>query len=519
MRGLLARIGWWPVAGVVISVTFVLSLWSRNLLRLGTESALPTLIGAAALAGLLTFAFALASRSWVRGGIAAALAATYFFYAPVSLAALGLPRVATATMHVLVIVAFVLIYWKIPREPERLKVIATRINLVWLIILAITAIPLLVQLAQLDRARSAARDTFGQLEARADADSPDVWHLLFDRYAANSTLKERYGYDNTPFLDALRTRGFAVNENAYANYQRTAHSVASTMNGALLDPLAAAMHEQQTDWVPIYRAMREGAAIRQFNRMGYRTVFAGSWWEPTRFSESADESIQIRAFPQLARLALDQSAFGFWTRGTSLPWLNGRSDQCFRAKEKFRRLRQLASRTEQKMVFAHFLVPHPPYVLEADGTCRQLSDAVERPRRENYLAQIEFANANVLQLVDSILAGPRRAIIVIHSDEGPWPEPYVGDEHGLGTDPVPVPWAELTDTQLHEKMAILMAVRDPSGRKPQTMPNSPVQIYPAIMRDHFASRANLPSSRNYLFLSDSKLYTFEEVTDRLDLAP
>jgi hypothetical protein len=54
------------------------------------------------------------------------------------------------------------------------------------------------------------------------------------------------------------------------------------------------------------------------------------------------------------------------------------------------------------------------------------------PQR-NHLTQIEFANRELVHSVDSILAGPRPAVIVIHSDEDPWPSPFVGNEHGLGS--------------------------------------------------------------------------------------
>jgi hypothetical protein len=104
---------------------------------------------------------------------------------------------------------------------------------------------------------------------------------------------------------------------------------------------------------------------------------------------------------------------------------------------------------------------------------------------------------------------------VLHSDEGPWPAPYVGNEHGLGTDPVAVPWGKLPAAKLQEKMEILLAVRDPSGRPPRTMPASPVQIYPAILKDHFRSRQPLPQSRHYVFESDAALYSFLDVSARL----
>ena len=515
MGSLTARVAQCPIAGIFVTLIAIIAFWSGNQLRLGFESVWPTMASAVAIAAIVTMMFRTICGDWMRAGVAAGLTAVYFFYVPRLLALLPLSFPIAAVLHLAAIVAFVMLYRALPSDQSKFKDIAGRINLLCVLLLTISAAPLAVQQLRLETSRAQAQDGFGPLGGKATAAGPDVWHILFDRYAANDTLKSRYGFDNQPFIDALRQRGFAVQDRAFSNYQRTSHSVASTMNGTFLDPMSQRMAGEQGDWVPIYRAARDGAAIRQFNKFGHRTVFAGSWWEPTRFSAEARDSITIRAVPQLARLVIDQSAAGFWLADLGLPYFDGRGDQCYRANEKFRRLRELAGDRSPKHVFAHFLVPHPPFVLNADGSCRDLETARKATRSENYVDQIRFANREVLALIDKILAGPRPAVIVLHSDEGPWPAPYVGDEHGLGTDPVPVPWSQLSSGQLREKMGILLAVRDPSGKPPVTMPVSPVQIYPAILRDHFGSSQPLPPSRHYMFKGDRALYEFEEVSDRL----
>lgn len=512
----MTRIGSWPLAALAITASVVLTFWSGNILRLGFENVWPTLLITVGLSALLVLALRLVARSWTRAGLGAAICVIYVFYARSVVELIGLPFIAAIAVHVAIILGLALLYRKLPREDDRLVSIAGRVNLVGLILLAFVAVPLAVEVVQLERARTSASASFEELSGKAAADSPDVWHIIFDRYASSQTLRDQYAFDNSPFLGALEARGFRVAQSAYSNYQRTAHSVASTMNGTLLDPLSQEMNGQQSDWVPIYRSMRDGAAIRQFDRMGYETIFAGSWWEPTRFSETASESIQIRALPQLAQVVLENSALGFWLQGSKLPWLDGRNDQCFRATEKFRHLTEITTRTENKLVFAHFLVPHPPFVVGADGSCKSLDNAVASSRRDNYVAQIQFANAKVLQLIDAIMAGPRPAAIVLHSDEGPWPEPYVGYEHGLGTDPVPVPWTDLSPEQTEEKFGILMAMRTPDGSAPTTMPSSPVQIYPAMLRDYFGSDGALPQSTHSVFRDDDALYDFVDIGTRLN---
>lgn len=493
----------------------MLAMWRDNLDRLPMESAWPTILSVVVAAALSVVLLRPLMGSMVRAGLASGVLALYCFHATAIIASAGLSRTAGIAAHVLAILCVIMLARHIPRERVRLASFSGKVNLVGLIMLAVTAIPILASLGSAAPARAEAARAFAPLPARASPNSPDVWHILFDRYAGLSTFSSAYGYDNRPFVEALRARGFAVHDEAYANYQRTAHSLASTLNGTLLDGVGTAMAKRPSDWVPIYRGMRESASLRTFEAMGYRTIFAGSWWEPTRFSSLADESIEVRAVPQLARLAIDRSAVGFWTSEMSLPWLDGRKDQCYRANEKFRRLRALARSPVRKQVFAHFLVPHPPFVLNADGSCRSYEEAKKASRRDNYIAQVEFANREALALIDAILAGPRQAVIVLHSDEGPWPAPYVGDEHGLGTDPVAVPWARLTPRQLRDKMGILLAVRGPDG-VPRNMPASPVQIYPVILRDYFAApKLPMPPSQHFIFEGDDALYRFIPVGDKL----
>ena len=509
------RIARYPIAGLCVTLIALSAFWSNNQLRLGFESVWPTMVVAVAITAVVTGLFRMISVDWARAGIATGASALYFFYIPRLVAYFSLPFPIAVAFHLAAIALLVVLFRALPSDRPKFEDVAGRINIVCALVLAINVLPIAVQQFRLEASRASAQGSLNGIDGKAVTDGPDVWHILFDRYAASETLKSRYGFDNQPFIDALRQRGFVVSDHSYSNYQRTSHSVASTMNGSLLDPMARKITGTQGDWVPIYRAARDGAAIRQFNDFGYRTVFAGSWWEPTRFSTIAQDSIAIRTVPQLARLVIDQSAAGFWLERLRLPYFDGRGDQCFRAKEKFRRLAELTAGHERKHVFAHFLVPHPPFVLNADGSCRDLETARRTTRSKNYVDQIRFTNREVLKLVDKILAGPRPAVIVIHSDEGPWPAPYVGDEHGIGTDPVPVRWDRFSTEQLREKMGILMAVRGPSGKPPLTMPKSPVQIYPAIMRDHFGSSRPLPPSRHYMFRGDDALYEFDDVSKRL----
>lgn len=515
-KSLFARI---PFSGIAIPLIVSTTYWYSNMNRLPYEDALPTIaIFVAIWIGVMAV-LRLAAGSWVRAGLMTAIAAVYALYLPRMIAIFAQADWARWTLLAVTAAIAIDLARRIPREKAGLLALNRSMNFILFTVALLVCGGAAAKQIRLENSRPATEEIFPTFKGTAAANSPDVWHFIFDRYAGADTLRRVYHFDNRPFLDALKARGFAVQEHAFSNYQRTGHSVSSTLNGAYLDRLAAKMSNRQTDWVPLYRAMTGNAALRFFAGHGYDTFFAGSWWNPTRRSLIADSNVNFYDMPELGQLILDQSVIGMLLKNTSLPYADGRADQCRREHLKFENLTKIAGEKKQKYIFAHFLLPHPPFVINADGTCRSLEQATHSSRRDNYVGQIEYANAQILKLIDKIEAGPRPAIIIIHADEGPWPLPFVGDERFLGTDPVAVDWPKLNQSQLHEKMGVLLAVRSPDGNSVRDLPVSAVNLYPVVLHNHFGGAAPGLPDRNYLFVSDKALYAFDDVTERLRKLP
>lgn len=515
-QSLFARI---PFSGVAIPLIVSTTYWYSNMNRLPYEDALPTIAIFIAIWIAVVAVLRLVAGSWVRAGLMTAIAAAYSLYLPQVIRIVAQSEwVRWALLAVAAVIAIDLTR-RIPRERTALLALNRSMNVVFFTVVLLVCAAAGAKQIYLENARPRTADIFPTFKGTATVNSPDVWHFIFDRYAGGDSLQRVYHFDNRPFLDALKARGFAVQEHAFSNYQRTGHSVSSTLNGAYLDGLAANMTNHQTDWVPLYRAMTGNAALRFFAAYGYDTFFAGSWWNPTRRSLLAGSNVNFYDMPELGRLILDQSVVGMLLENTDLPYADGRNDQCRREHLKFEELAKIAAEKKRKYVFAHFLLPHPPFVINADGTCRSLEQATHSSRRDNYVGQVEYANSQILKLIDKIEAGPHPAIIIIHADEGPWPLPFVGDERYPGTDPVAVNWRRINQSQLHEKMGVLLAVKSPDGNSARDLPVSAVNLYPLVLHNHFGgARPSLPD-RHYLFVSDKALYTFDDVTERLRKPP
>jgi len=356
-------------------------------------------------------------------------------------------------------------------------------------------------------------------QAPTDVSGPrrDIYYLIFDRYASADILRDVYGFDNSGFLEELRSLGFYVAADSASNYQRTAHSLASSLSLGYLDPLTDLVGAESRSWLPLYAMLQDHAVGRFLRQRGYEFVQIGSWWDPTRDNPNADRIINWHAMPQLQRIFLMQTAIGPLSHGAGLRLFDDRADQCERIRREFDELAQLGREPQPKFVFAHFLVPHPPFVFDADGNCLSLKTVTNRSRVENYTDQVRFANKRILEAVRTILATSKTdPIIILQADEGPWPLPYAGDERFLGTDTSSVDWTRASRAELREKMRILNALYLPGPDGAPLYPNmTPVNTFRIVFNRYFGTDLPLLPDENYVFVNNRHLYKFQSVTSQV----
>jgi hypothetical protein len=92
---------------------------------------------------------------------------------------------------------------------------------------------------------------------------------------------------------------------------------------------------------------------------------------------------------------------------------------------KFERMAELAGGRQPTFVLAHLVLPHEPFLYQADCTHREpywpanAGMVGDEEATRGYLDQISCANRKVAALVDSILARSRRPpVILLQSDHG-----------------------------------------------------------------------------------------------------
>ncbi len=404
---------------------------------------------------------------------------------------------------------------------DHLGDLTNAVNLVTAVLLVTTFLPLVPRIVGSSddtRPVSAADPDMGVHAATPV--NRDVFYVILDRYPRADSLEELFGQDNDAFIGFLEDQGFEVADRSIANYPKTAHSLAASLNMRYLDHLAdhnrvsGPFDIDGNSWQPVYEMLSDHAVGRFLKDRGYRYIHLGTWWNATGSSPIADVNLRYGTSSEFSTVLVHT---------TPLPAvraiLGREGDGDTRSLKRnstlyqFEKLEQLAAEdpVRPRFVFAHLTIPHEPYVFDADGRTVTREEEAERSHTDNFLGQVAYTNERMSTIVQRLLDGPDEddPIVVIQADEGPHPLRYRVEEDRFV-------WPEASDAELLEKFRILNAYHLPGVERPPVDEDiTPVNSFRAIFETYFDADLDLLEDRAYVFHNEHSLYDFHEVTDRI----
>lgn len=349
----------------------------------------------------------------------------------------------------------------------------------------------------------------------ASTDRPDVYYFIFDRFASAETLREHFGYDLTPFLDALRERGFYVAEDSWANYLKTPLSLMSSLDMEYLDTTAfKAASTKPGDQAPMYAALRERRRVPvTLKSLGYEYVHVASFFEPSATNVDADRTLRYEEGGEFSSALWSTTLLNLLSPPAAS---DGEDPPLVPAVQREHTLYELSviadatNRPGPTYVFAHFLVPHTPYVFDIDGSMPTDEERAERTLDDQYIRQLTWVTDQIIQMIDTILdqAGEEEPIFVIQGDEGPFPDAYRVDELNFR-------WDRATPDELQEKMGILNAYRLPDVDPEEAglyQSISPVNSFRVIFNTYFGTDLPLLDDEVYIFDRQANLYDLHAIS-------
>jgi Sulfatase len=337
----------------------------------------------------------------------------------------------------------------------------------------------------------------GLVDSNATEDlknSRDIYYIILDRYARADVLTRVYNFDNSEFIQFLERRGFYIVENSYANYQSTYRSLSSSLNMEYLHNLVKKRGDRSSTLLALGQLMSNFRVWQILKAKGYKYVHLG-----LGVNRNADVNYVITRTQSTSNLILDviyQKSL-LWAclrifdlhRGITEDLVVGyrlvHRERVFYQLEKLKQLPRINGPT---FAFTHFLIPHPPYVFEADG--KSVSIFEERSRTEvvNYVNQLKYTNKVIMELVDILLnSSTVKPIIIIQADEGPYPKNY--NHKNL---------LELSNEALKQKFGILNALYLPDMPKTALYADmSPVNTFRIVLDHYFGTDFRLLPDKEY----------------------
>lgn len=265
----------------------------------------------------------------------------------------------------------------------------------------------------------------------------DVYYILLDGYPRSDFIDQYLDADNTQFLTDLENRGFFVAHCSQSNYTDTRFTMASTLNMNYLDD-DTGLPEVMYPGYKLDNMINTNIVHKNFVDLGYSVITFESgykWlkWSDTDFHFKPPSphprtnfiNLGINDFEQLLidttamKAVIDLSVLVDAEYASRLDELVNNPRETHRNRV-FYTLDKLGdiptSIPAPKFVYAHLILPHPPFIVDAHGNPLDNSPADERTA---YADQIDFTNTRILEIVDNIISSSEtEPIIILQSDHG-----------------------------------------------------------------------------------------------------
>lgn len=498
-----------PLHPLLFGAFPTLALMAANLQEAPLEDGLRALLVAGVLAIALFGLLDLVFKDWQIAGLLASLFLLSFYsygHVYMGLKALGGMGLWFGRHRVLLPIWLALVglfFWLAWKRLPHRQIPTSALNFIAMVLVLIP----LFQISSFfvrNRLTPEAASVLGSASATtANPDDPDIYYILTDAYSRDDLLLKFYGYDNSEFLDQLKALGFYIAECSLSNYTKTRTSLSSSLNLDYLENLEISAENRNQDF---FRRIQHNLVRKTLAAKGYKIVSmeTGFYWTEWRDADlylSASEDLnpfRANAFEtlllQTTLLRAPLDLFSGQGDQVQLEIIGGTPEQHYEiTKHALDALDQLAFVEGPKFVFAHLVIPHDPFVFDAEG------NFINEPRDpiQAHNAQLTYLNRRLIQSLTTIIEKSDRPVVII----------VQGDHGGPGTE------------QSHDRMKILNAYYFPQGADRLYPSISPVNSFRLIFDTLFGTNYGLIPDQSYYSATWDFFHATLVTDDRPSCAP
>lgn len=256
---------------------------------------------------------------------------------------------------------------------------------------------------------------------------PDIYLIVLDEYSGSNELQRYFNYNNQPFENALRQKGFFVAQHPSSNYSATAVSVASIFSMDYLPAFHRAITVE--DYTRAEKAVNKSVVMQLLQKQGYQFLnhsILNLGGQPGKFTtDLLPRQLQLITHKTLwNRLNADLAWDIHGKNGAGAKWLgNVFHDDYKDGNQRLLKLTKEARPSQPAFIYTHLLMPHWPYLFDSTGRETGISfytKGLPAAQKENaYIQYLAYTNKQMLQLVDTIAAQSNGgAAIILMSDHG-----------------------------------------------------------------------------------------------------
>jgi hypothetical protein len=315
------------------------------------------------------------------------------------------------------LLAFIALFIWLRRKKTSVQRLGNYLNLLLIVLVAWEAISLLLPKQS---SQSLTQITLLPCDTCA---RPDIYLILLDEYAGNTSLKDLFAFDNAPFEDQLRQRGFHVVNESRSNYNYTPFSIASMLNMSYLQ-----LNNTQREKPDVAYALRliSNNAVRQLLESKGYEFFNYSGFDMAGHPTPIEETFM----PAKTRLITSQTFLSRIERDLGYHFIqfSPATKRAYRELHNNTKLYDLTKKiaaqqhNKPRFIYTHLMMPHYPYYFDRNGQAMDAARVlpeINNQNRKDYVEYLQYTNKKVLELADHILKhAPAPPVIIIMSDHG-----------------------------------------------------------------------------------------------------
>ncbi len=235
--------------------------------------------------------------------------------------------------------------------------------------------------------------------------TPDIYYIILDGHTSEKQMKETLGCDSGEFFGFLKGKGFYVAPDSRSNYSFTRFSLASSLNMEYLpmdtDPAGSNIFILRKG-LKLKEMIKKNKVLGFLKSKGYEYVDLSIWNDDYAVADFATGLVRTTI---LSVPYLDNLLESFFVKDLIAGSLKSFENLC----------RQGPGKRSPVFVYAHILLPHPPYMFDKEGK----NPPFFLKEMEAYCSQAKYVQRKTMAMLENLLSGAgKHSVIILQGDHG-----------------------------------------------------------------------------------------------------